>query len=439
MDLLAIPDAGNIPNPRNAAGYLVMHHAVMEDLNTLPSTTVSQPPVYNRGLHTLALLTAIATFPLICMGGLVTSHHAGMSVPDWPNSYGYNMFLFPPRLWIGGIFYEHTHRLMGTVVGFLSILLALSAWGVAAKPGVRKSLIVAAAVCVLLTIVAVASAALGLGNENLRHLMPHFAVGFGSLALVFVAGLACRRREPRRWIRWLSLVVLIVVIIQGILGGMRVTKVNLTLAIIHGCFAQAFFGLAVFMVIVTSRWWMNAPDLSHSPDADQRRKIIALAITVTLIVYGQLIVGALMRHYQAGLAIPDLPFAYGKWLPPMNQAQLDDANHLRVWKLNLDPVTLGQIWLHYAHRLGAMIVTISEVLLITTIVTRHKNIPKLLWPGILLFVLLMSQLTLGLLTVYYRKPADVASAHVAVGALVLITTFMVAVRAIRLYSIRHFR
>src|SRR5437764_11386832 len=85
---------------------------------------------YNPALHRVALLTAIATFPLIFMGGVVTSHHAGMSVPDWPNSYCYNMFLFPPRLWIGGILYEHTHRLMGTIVGMLSILLAIIAWRV---------------------------------------------------------------------------------------------------------------------------------------------------------------------------------------------------------------------------------------------------------------------------------------------------------------------
>src|SRR5215210_8980715 len=84
--------------------------------------------VYNPALHRVALLTAAATFPLIFMGGLVTSHGAGMSVPDWPNSYGYNMFLFPPRLWIGGIFYEHTHRLMGTIVGMLSIALVIAAW-----------------------------------------------------------------------------------------------------------------------------------------------------------------------------------------------------------------------------------------------------------------------------------------------------------------------
>ncbi len=68
---------------------------------------------YHPALHTIALLTACATFPLIFMGGLVTSHQAGMSVPDWPNSYGYNMFLFPPRLWIGGILSRNTAPIDG--------------------------------------------------------------------------------------------------------------------------------------------------------------------------------------------------------------------------------------------------------------------------------------------------------------------------------------
>src|SRR4051812_40827803 len=88
-------------------------------------------------LNVIAALTALATFPLIFMGGLVTTKGVGMSVPDWPNSYGYNMFLFPPSQWVGGIFYEHTHRLMGTVVGFLSIILALLAWGPAATKAGR--------------------------------------------------------------------------------------------------------------------------------------------------------------------------------------------------------------------------------------------------------------------------------------------------------------
>src|SRR5438105_12652350 len=130
---------------------------------------------YNPSLHRLALLTAVATFPLIFMGGLVTSHLAGMSVPDWPNSYGYNMFLFPPRLWIGGILYEHTHRLMGTVVGLLSIILA--------------------------------------GRALLREGTPS--------------------RDRR-----LAVAVLGAVILQGALGGLRVVLVKLDLAIVHACVAQ---------------------------------------------------------------------------------------------------------------------------------------------------------------------------------------------------------
>ncbi len=143
-------------------------------------------PRYIRSLHVIALLTATATFPLIFMGGLVTSHGAGMSVPDWPNSYGYNMFLFPPRLWIGGILYEHTHRLMGTAVGMLSIVLAFWAW----------------------------------------------------------------RVESRRWVRWLATTVLLAVIFQGVLGGLRVVLVKLDLAIVHACVAQAFFCLAALVAVL---------------------------------------------------------------------------------------------------------------------------------------------------------------------------------------------
>jgi cytochrome c oxidase assembly protein subunit 15 len=84
-----------------------------------------QSPRYIPSLHVIALLTAAVTFPLICMGGLVTSHHAGLSVPDWPNSYGYNMFLFPPHLWIGGILYEHTHRLMGALILVTMFILSV--------------------------------------------------------------------------------------------------------------------------------------------------------------------------------------------------------------------------------------------------------------------------------------------------------------------------
>src|SRR5882757_5366946 len=82
----------------------------------------------NRPLHWFAVLTAFVTFLLIGLGGLVTSHGAGMSVPDWPNTYGYNMFAFPISRWVGGIFYEHTHRLLASAVGLLTLVLAVWLW-----------------------------------------------------------------------------------------------------------------------------------------------------------------------------------------------------------------------------------------------------------------------------------------------------------------------
>jgi cytochrome c oxidase assembly protein subunit 15 len=323
---------------------------------------------YNPWLHRIALLTAAATFPLIFMGGLVTSHGAGMSVPDWPNSYGYNMFLFPPRLWVGGILYEHTHRLMGTIVGMLSIVLTVVAWTV----------------------------------------------------------------ESRRWVRWIATGVLGAVIFQGVLGGLRVVWVKLDLAIVHACFAQAFFCFAAFTAIVTSKWWIEVPEQPSS----NGKWLIRLASVGVLAIYAQLIVGATMRHYDAGLAIPDLPWAYGKLLPPTDDAGLKSINAARAWESGLKPVTLAQVWLHFGHRLGAVIVSALVTALVVPVLARKGRPRKLVIPAALLGVLLGTQIALGVFTVLYRKPADVASAHVAVGALVLVTTFVLTVRAARLYGRR---
>jgi len=329
-----------------------------------------QPPGYIRSLHLIALFTAAATFPLIFLGGLVTSHQAGLSVPDWPNSWGYNMFLFPPRLWIGGILYEHTHRLMGSVVGLLSIALVLAAW----------------------------------------------------------------KLEKRLWVRWLATCVLGAVIIQGVLGGLRVVLVKLDLAIVHACFAQVVFCLTALIALVTSRWWLEAPSLRSSSDEVRAgRRLVAISITCLIVIFGQLIVGATMRHYQAGLAIPDVPLTYGRLLPPIDSAGLRLVNQQRIWRMDgLDPVTLGQIWLAFGHRIGAIIVAAMITCLVSVVACRYRRRRDLLLPACMLVVLLMVQMTLGVTTVLKRKPADVASAHVAVGALLLVTTFTIAVRAARL-------
>jgi cytochrome c oxidase assembly protein subunit 15 len=349
---------------------------------------------YQPGLHRVAMLTTAATFPLIFMGGLVTSHQAGMSVPDWPNSYGYNMFLFPPSQWDGGIFYEHTHRLMGTVVGMLSILLAVWAW----------------------------------------------------------------RTEPRKWFLWLAYSVLGAVIFQGVLGGLRVVLVELDLAIVHACFAQAFFCLAALMVAATSRWWVGTqlakgfevlpgktPALPVSSLVEDQREGVCpcsdrtarLAILAVLTIYLQLVAGAVMRHYQAGLAIPDLPLAYGQLLPPATAAGLEAVNQWRGWhpELDLDRVTLAQVWIHFAHRVGAVLVTLAVASLVVRILRRRREDLLLVRPALFLIALIATQLTLGVLTVLKQKPADLATLHVAVGALTLVTAFTIAVRAMRLNRI----
>jgi cytochrome c oxidase assembly protein subunit 15 len=134
------------------------------------------------------------------------------------------------------------------------------------------------------------------------------------------------------------------------------------------------------------------------------------------------------------LAIPDLPWAYGKVVPPTDEAGLKSINAARAWESGLKPVTLAQVWLHFGHRLGAVIVSALVTALVVAVLARKDRPRKLVVPAALLAVLLLAQLALGVFTVLYRKPADVASAHVAVGALVLVTTFVLAVRAARLYG-----
>lgn len=327
---------------------------------------------HNPTVHRVALLLAAATFPLIFVGGLVTSHGAGLAVPDWPNSFGYNMFLFPPSQWVGNIWYEHVHRLYASGIGLLSIVLCVLAW----------------------------------------------------------------RTDRRRGIRWLAVGVLGAVIFQGVLGGLRVIWIDLDLAVVHGCFAQAFFCLTALMALVTGRWWTEAPDLSAETDASRGRRVVRWAAVAVVVIFGQLVVGAIMRHYRAGLAIPDFPLSYGKVLPPATWAELDRVQPPVFEGERLASFTLGQVWLQFGHRIGAIVVSLAVLNLFVRVARLGGGRSMLVRPAWLLLGFLLSQVTLGAATVLLRKPADVASAHVAVGALTLMTCFVLAVRAVRLFRPR---
>jgi heme a synthase len=182
---------------------------------------------HSRWPHRLAVITAAATLLLIFIGGLVTNTGSALAVPDWPTTFGYNMFLYPWSKMVGGIFYEHSHRLIGSAVGLLTVALAVSLW---------------------LT-------------------------------------------ETRRWVRRLGLVAVAAVIVQGVLGGLRVVLLEHPLAIVHACLAQAFFGLLVSLAVVTSRFWQHAVEDRPAVDAARLRAVAfaAAALVYLQIVLGALL------------------------------------------------------------------------------------------------------------------------------------------------------
>lgn len=146
-------------------------------------------PPQNTGLHRFAVFTACCTLLLLVAGALVTSNDAGLAVPDWPLSYG---SIAPPM--VGGIFYEHSHRVVATFVGVLTIVLTVWLW----------------------------------------------------------------RRDPRPWVRWIGFAALGTVVVQGILGGLTVLfYLPRPISIAHASLGQLFFCSLVSLALFTSRWWQN--------------------------------------------------------------------------------------------------------------------------------------------------------------------------------------
>lgn len=313
----------------------------------------------NPGLHRYAIGVVLATLVLLCFGGLVTSHGAGLAVPDWPNSYGYNMFLFPVSKWVGGIFYEHTHRLVASLVGFLTIILAVWLW----------------------------------------------------------------LKEERAWLRWLGVGALALVILQGVLGGLRVTLLKDELGIFHAALGQLFFLLVSAIALFTSRWWTQPREVPAS--ICQLRRFGYVVGLMTVIIFAQLLLGAAMRHQHAGLAIPDFPLAYGQWWPSLDAESIALYNQQRVEARAVNPITTSGIVLQMAHRVTAVLI------LLGTIVAAFLARPKRLDSGLLAKLsegwagLVILQAVLGAVTIWTNKSADIATAHVAVGAVVLMLGAMI--------------
>jgi len=282
---------------------------------------------HNSWLHGYAIFVACATFLLIIAGALVTSNDAGLSVPDWPTSFGtFRM----PRM-VGGVLYEHGHRMIAATVGLLTVILALWAW----------------------------------------------------------------RRERRRWVRWLAGVAVLTVIAQGVLGGITVLfYLPVAVSTGHAALAQTFFCIMVSLAMFTGRDWrwdepksddLGAPSLRH------------LAVATTGAIYIQLIVGAAFRHNGLGI------------LP---------------------------------HIVVATIVTLLVAWMATRIFSRFSSERRLVRAMGLLVGLVIVQVFLGVGAYVMRLDSrnapqplppvvNVTTAHVAVGALVLAASVILALQIFR--------
>jgi heme a synthase len=294
-----------------------------------------------RWLHRYTKLVVACTVLLIAAGGMVTSTGSGLAVPDWPNTYGQFMFSFPLDKMVGGIYYEHGHRMIASTVGFLTIILAVWTWKV----------------------------------------------------------------DPRRWVRRLGVAALGAVILQGLLGGLTVLfLLPAPVSIGHAGLAQLFFCITVSLALFTSPRWREAPDAVDDPTL--RR----VAATTTVMIYCQILLGATMRHIGAGLAIPDFPFMFGHLLPP-------------VWNAG--------IAVHFAHRTGAVLVTLAILATAGHVWFHHRGRRELIWPATLIVLFVCTQVTLGAFVIWSGLQPIINTAHVVNGALVLATSLVLALRSFR--------
>jgi len=291
--------------------------------------------VFDPWRHRFAVVTVAATLALIFIGGLVTSTGSGLAVPDWPLSYG---MLMPPM--VGGVFYEHGHRMAATAVGLLTFVLAVWTARAERRPGIRR-------------------------------------------------------------LAWAALAA---VIAQGLLGGLTVLFLLPTpVSVAHACLAQLFFCTVIAIATATSREWIVAET------AEDTSGMRAAAAVATAAVFVQLLLGAVMRHIGAGLAIPDFPTSFGRWVPPLDGV----------------PVAV-----HFAHRVGALVVLALVVRLV--VAARRAEDRRFRRPATMLLALVLVQIALGAATVLTGKAVTPTTTHVAIGAAVLGSCWWLALRSLRL-------
>lgn len=315
---------------------------------------MSLPNSNSDSLHIISIslskILVVSILILIFAGALVKSHEVGLSVPDWPTTYGYQMFQFPFSDMVGGIFYEHGHRMIATVVGFMTLILSITVY---------------------------------FSNNEI-------------------------------WLKKLTFFALGVVILQGLFGGLTVLLfLPVYISVIHAILAQTFLLLSIFIAFNLSN--QNKKRLNnHSKISDL--KLPAYIVMVS--VYVQLIIGAIMRHTESGLAIPDFPLSGGYIFPLFNEVMIYRIKSMH-FEAGLQYVELYQIIIHFAHRIGAFVVTLSIGYLSWK--SFQLKIPFSIIHKLILtiIILLIIQIFLGAMTIWTVKNPLITSMHVLNGAITL--------------------
>lgn len=352
-----------------------MRFAMKEPAQTDTQYYAQYAPIHHPWLERFVWLMAATTFLLIILGGTVTSKDAGLAVPDWPHTFGYNMLTYPPSKWVGGIFWEHTHRLLATLVGMLALVL------------------------------------------------------MGWVLLV---------NRLSMTLRMLGAAILVLVIIQGVMGGLRVTEISTVLGVVHGVTGQLFFALLLVTAVMTGKRWLHRSggpasvaqsQSSESGSETSSRKVgrdglssYTLACVFLGVLVIQLALGATMRHYRAGLAIPDFPTAYGQVVPPLSTTGIETAMDAHTGgEQNLEGYySPFKVSIHFAHRLWAITVVLTAIFLISTLASRQQlKQQAVLILCLAIINLLIIQVCLGAFVIWSGRHPEVATAHQATGALIL--------------------
>jgi cytochrome c oxidase assembly protein subunit 15 len=282
--------------------------------------SATRAPQGTLGIYVLALLICAATLVLLAAGALVVGTGSSLAVPDWPLAYGQ---FFPPM--VGGILFEHGHRMVASAVGLLTVILAL--W--------------------------------------------------------------LARREPRRWVRRLGFGAMAVVVVQGLLGGITVLLLlPKAVSISHAILAQTFFVMAVLLAQVTAPGW---PAFAAGTGRAEPGSVRWLGIITLAALEGELLLGAMVRHYNAGLVIPDFPLALGQVLPPLESF----------------PVAI-----HFLHRVGALVVLGLVVATGWMALARHGADAALKRRVGFMAATLLAQVVLGAFVIWSQRQLAVTTLHV---------------------------